>query len=313
MKRNLLVASGVISVISLFSIFLLPAEAQQETELLIEDPLHPLLVFHADSSAGSIAEAFQQEGLDYYPEDHVTAFPDLQLGLGSVITVQRALPVPVTDGKRSYTIRTWGRTVSEALAENNIEIGDEDRVFPMPETPLQLNMPITITRVSRTTLSEFETVEFKVIEQDDPNSYRGNNTVVQAGSNGEIEYRYLLIREDGELISKTLLSTTVTKKVVNKIIRVGTKLRIGETVFGEATWYPFPNRWGTKVAMDAFPSGTEVRVTNMNNGKSIIVVTEGCICGNGSAVIDLAPEYFTALGGETWQGRLYNIRVEEIL
>jgi hypothetical protein len=310
MKRKMLVASGLISVVVLSLIFLRPAEAQQEADFT-EDPLHPLLVFQADSSANTINEAFMQAGMDYYPEDIVTAFPDPKLGLGSVVTVQRALPIPIQDGKRRFTIRTWQRTVGEALKEKNIELGDEDRISPTLNTLLQMNMPIVITRVARTTVTEIETVDFKTVEQDDPNSYRGTNTVVQEGSNGQIEYKYLLIREDGELISKTLTSTTITKKVVNKIIKIGSKLRIGETYFGKATWYV--NSYGTKVAMDLFPAGTEVRITNLNTGKSIIVVNDGCICGATGVLVDLAPEYFQALGGTLGQGVLQNIRVEEIL
>jgi hypothetical protein len=310
MKRNLLVASGLIPLAILSFLFLRPAEAQQEATFS-ENPLHPVLVFHADASVTSVIEAFAQAELDYYPEDMVTAFPDPELGLGSVITVTRALPIAVNDGKRSYVIRTWQSTVGEALQEKNIELGDEDRISPNLDTPLQPNMPIIITRVARTTVTETETVNFKVIEQDDPNSYRGTNTVVQEGRDGEIQYKYLLIREDGELISKTLTSTTVTKKVVNKIIKIGTKLRIGEVYFGKATWYV--NSYGTKVAMDLFPAGTEVRITNLNTGKSIIVVNDGCICGATGVLVDLAPEYFQALGGTLGQGVLQNIRVEEIL
>ena len=313
MKHNIIWASGLIVVITLFSFSLRPVVAQDELVAVEIDPLHPIEIFQGSPQALTIAEAFSQAGIEYYPEDIVTVFPDPSLGLGSIITVQRAMPINLIDGKKSYVVRTWENTVKDILNEKKIALGDDDRISPTLATPLQMNMKIAITRVARTNITEIEKIIYKVIENDDPTLYRGNNIVTQEGQNGSREKKYLLIREDGELISKTLTSNTVTRKVINKIIRIGTKLRIGETIVGQATWYPFPNRWGTKVAIDAFPRGTEVRVTNLNNGRSIIVRSEGCICGNGSAVIDLAPEYFEALGGILGQGRLTNIRLEEIL
>ncbi|MEX2361747.1 MAG: G5 domain-containing protein, partial [Patescibacteria group bacterium] len=291
--------------------FLSPADAQQEIILASTDPNHPVEVFHASSSATTLSAAFTEAGKQYYPEDIVSAFPNPNLGIGSVITVLRSMPVGLIDGKRSYAIRTWQSTVGDLLIEKNLELGKDDRISPALATPLQPDILVTITRVNRTTISEFETIEYRVIEQDDPNSYLGTNTVVEAGSNGQIENKFLLIREDGELISKTLTSTKTVKQVVNRIIKIGSKLKIGETYFGKATWYV--NSYGTKVAMDLFPAGTLVRITNLNTGKSIIVRNDGCICGATGVLVDLAPEYFQALGGTLGQGVMQNIRVEEIL
>lgn len=319
MKHNLIWASGLIAMIALFSFFLRPAEAQYETAPLETDILHPIEVFQGDSTALTITDAFAQAGVAYYPEDIVSAFPDPSLGLGSIITVQRAMPIILTDGKKTYAVRTWQNTVADILKEKNIILGDEDRVSPTLATSLQLNMPIAITRVARTTITETERIIYKTIENNDSTLYRGNNIVTQEGQNGSREKKYLVIREDGELVSKTLTSNVVTKAVVNKVVRVGTKLKIGKIGSGKATWYPYPNRWGTKVASDFVRAGAEVRVTNLDTGKSIIVRVDGCIviCPNGivgttSSIIDLAPEYFNALGGNLAQGVL-RVRVEEIL
>lgn len=287
--------------------------AAQPAEAAAETVRHPEERFSADSSARTIVAAFNQAGKPYYPEDTVVAFPDPALGLGTVITVARALQAVVQDGKRTFTLRTWAKTVGELLAEKKIELGTEDRVAPSPETALAPNLRISITRVARTQVSEFESIAFQTVEQDDPTTFRGTKTVAQEGQNGKREKKFLLIREDGELVSKTLLSNQIVEAVKNKIVKVGTKLKIGKVLTGKATWYPFPNKWGTKVAVDGVPKGREVRVTNLSNGKSIIVRSEGCICGTGNAVVDLAPEYFQALGGSLGQGVLSSVRVEEIL
>lgn len=311
------VLRGVI-VLSLFGVFSLVSDltnlkifAQDATLISASNDLHPTEVFSVVHKAETLQEAFDAVGIDYFPEDKISYFPDPGLGLGTVITVQRALAVTIVDGKKTSVYRTWQDNVGDFFKEKRIDIGDEDRFAPSLSTPLGASTKITITRVARSEKSEFEVISFQVVEKDDPTTWRGERKTVQEGVNGKREKRFLFIREDGELVSKTLLSNTVVEAAKNKIISVGTKLKIGQTLTGKATWYR--NSYGTKVAMDAFRRGVEVRITNLSNGKSIIVKNDGCICGATGVLVDLSPEYFQQLGGTLGQGVMTNIRVEEIL
>jgi len=195
--------------LALGSLFFRPSPPQAQP-VLAASPNHPQEVFTATSSALTIIDAFQQAGVAYYPEDKTTAFPEPSLGLGSVITVERALPVEVIDGKRTYQLRTWQETVGSLLREKKIELGAEDRVAPTPETRLGVGMKVTITRVARTNVSEKEVIAYQTVIEKDYNQFVGAQTVVEKGQNGEREKIYLVIREDGELISKTLVSSKVT-------------------------------------------------------------------------------------------------------
>ncbi len=182
---------------------------------------HPVEKFASDSTARTIVSAFNQAGLPYYPEDKVVAFPDPSLGLGTVVTVTRAMPVQVQDGKKTFTVRTWQKTVGELLDENKIELGNEDRVAPSPETLLAPNLRLTITRVARTQVTEKEVVAYQTVIEKDYSQFVGAQKVVQVGKNGEKEKTYLLIREDGELISKTLLKTVTTVVAVTAKVQQG--------------------------------------------------------------------------------------------
>lgn len=314
MKHNIIWASGLMVVIALFSFSLRPVVAQDELIAVETDPLHPIEIFQGSPQALTIAEAFSQAGVEYYPEDIVTVFPDPSLGLGSIITVQRSMPINLTDGKKSYIVRTWENTVKDILSEKKITLGDDDRISPTLATPLQMNMKIAITRVARTTITEIEKIIYKVIENDDSTLYRGNNIVTQEGQNGSREKKYLLIREDGELISKTLTSNTVTKNVVNKIIRIGTKLKIGFTIIGPSTYYGGPTRVAIAIRLlGNFNKGDEVRITNLANGRSIIVrIDDVCACNIDShAAIDLRKDLYAQLD-PTLHG-VIRVRIEKIL
>ncbi|PIR27078.1 hypothetical protein COV40_02800, partial [Candidatus Berkelbacteria bacterium CG11_big_fil_rev_8_21_14_0_20_42_15] len=62
-------------------------------------------------------------GITLYPEDKVSAFPDPKLGIGSQIKILRAPVITIKDGKKETVYRSWAATVSELLAEKNIELG----------------------------------------------------------------------------------------------------------------------------------------------------------------------------------------------
>jgi len=275
------------------------------------DSLHPMTVFRVGPEVRNIPDAFKQAGVEYHPEDQITVSPaDLSYGLGGIVTDRQALPVKVIDGKHTTTQRTWQGTVGDLLTEKKIELGNEDRVSPALSTPLTASTVISITRVDRATQVLYETIPFQTVQQDDPSTYRGETKVTQVGANGKKEIDHLLIREDGELKSDTITATKIVQAVMNKIVSVGTKLKLGPAKSGRATYYV--NGLGTKVATDQYKRGTKLLITNLSNGKKIEVVNDGCICDNSSVLVDLNPSYFLQLGGTLGQGVLGSVKVEEI-
>ncbi|MDP3993345.1 MAG: G5 domain-containing protein [bacterium] len=195
--------------------------AQDATLISAATDYHPTEVFSVFHQANSLLEAFQAAGVDYFPEDKIAYFPDPSLGIGTVITAQRALPVMVIDGKKTKVLRTWVTTVGELLNEKKIELGNDDKIAPTLATPLSKDTVITITRVARTNVTETEVVPFKTTIEKDYSQFVGPQTVVKDGANGQLEKIYLLIREDGELISKTLVSSKTTKPAVTALVRQG--------------------------------------------------------------------------------------------
>lgn len=195
--------------------------AQDATLISAATTEHPTEVFSLAYRADSLPQAFEAAGVEYFPEDEVSYFPDPKLGLGTVITVQRALPATVVDGKKTRLLRTWQTTVGDLLEEKKIELGKDDKVSPSLSTPLAKNITITIVRVARTNMTETETVPYQTKIEKDYNQFIGAQTIIKPGQNGQLEKTYLLIREDGELISKTLLNSKTTKPAVTAIVRQG--------------------------------------------------------------------------------------------
>ncbi len=316
MSKNFLKWGAVgVSLVVLTLVFF-PSKKSRGFELFAAastDPLHPTEQVAVQSPANSVPEAIKQAGVDYYPEDKVSVFPDPSFGIGSYISITRALPITIVDGKKKYIARTWADTVSGLVDEKKLNLGDDDKITPPLNTQLTTSMTITIVRVARTTVTEKEVIAYQTVEKEDATMWRGETKVTQEGKNGERTKKYLVIREDGELVSKTLTSNEVTTAVTNKIIVKGTKLKIGKTFSGKLTWYDLR----TKVAINSstgLKKGQEVRVTNISNGKNIIVkIDDYCPASAGCAgIIDLSPTYFKQLQSDLY-GSMPQVKVEEIL
>jgi len=162
-------------------------------------------------------------GAKPFVEDKFTAFPDIKMGIGSKITLYRAPEYKIKEGKKETVIRSWTDTVGALFSERNIEIGKDDRVnFPL-DTRLDLEMNIVITRVAITQIQEKKPIDFQIIKKDDNTMDQGKTKVQQAGQKGIKLLTYEVHREDGEEVSRKLLSTEITKKPVDEIILIGTK------------------------------------------------------------------------------------------
>lgn len=78
---------------------------------------------------------------------------------------------------------------------------------------------ITVKKVQ-----EVKSIAFKTINREDATLAKGTTKVSQAGVNGQETWTYELTYQDGKEVSKKLIAQTVTKKPVDKIVLVGTKV-----------------------------------------------------------------------------------------
>ena len=248
----------------------------------------------------------QKLGATPFIEDKYNAFPDIDMGMGSKITLYRAPDYVIHDGKKNIPVRSWSKTVGELLMEQKIpEIGLDDRINFAPDTTLETGMVITIIRVAKTIVIEPQAIPFSIKKNNDPNLEKGNVKITQAGQNGVLNLFYLSTREDGVQISKVLQKQEVATAPVNQIETVGTKVVVYGT--GKATWYI--NSSSMIGASNILPKGTQVNVVNVTNGKSVVVTISGG--GDMSGIIDLSTAAFQALGATLGQGIIGNVRIEK--
>ncbi|MEH7381967.1 G5 domain-containing protein [Bacillus sp. JJ1533] len=101
------------------------------------------------------------------------------------------------------------------------EKGEKKTEAKSPSTSTPILKKDSITTKSTTAT---ESIPFQTVYQSDANLEKGKQVVAQNGSNGTKTITYKETYTNGTLTSKNVVSSSVTKQPVNKIVKVGTKV-----------------------------------------------------------------------------------------
>ncbi|MDQ1689625.1 MAG: resuscitation-promoting factor RpfB [Frankiaceae bacterium] len=147
----------------------------------------------------------------------------------SGLSLELRLPHRVTvlhDGKATR-VTTTAATVVEVLHQAKVIVASTDKVsIPRTTRPTE-GMQIRIIRVRQPVVSDTRPISFQTRTVRDKTMYRGTRKVVSAGVPGIKVFTFKLTVVDGVVKSRTLVSTKVARRAVDKVVRVGTKTRPG--------------------------------------------------------------------------------------
>lgn len=255
------------------------------------DDRHPVEVYYAPAFLRELDAIFTVLGVVRAAQDRVKTTPAVEYGAGGQIILTRALPVELADGGVTRTVRTWANTISELLVEQQISVGDRDRLSLAGDHILALNEQLVITRVAISELAVNESISYKTVTQEDANRPKGKKEVVQKGKAGAKKLTYQVTRENGKEVGRKLLRTEVTAEPVEEIVLLGTRMTVlGQ---GKASWYKTP--WGgLTAAHNTLPKGTIVEVVSLKNGNRVTVIINDRGIQT-DAIIDLSVDAFKAL------------------
>ena len=205
----------------------------------IEDDLHiiwePAVDIHItvdgmkkslSTTEKTVKDVLKEENIQYRNEDKISH--DLNSGIeaGMNIHIEKSFPVTVeADGDRK-TIWTVSTSVTDFLEAANIHIGDLDKVKPGLKEQLNKKTTLSITRVEKETDEVEEPIAYETVKRNDKTLTSGEQKVVTEGIDGIVSKKYELIKENGKIISKKLISETIVKEKVDEVISIGTKPKV---------------------------------------------------------------------------------------
>lgn len=238
-------------------------------------------------------------------------FPDVEAPLfsGTRILIARSHPLSVVVDGGEQVLHTQALSVGQALEESTIAIDEDDIVKPSRDMFAVNGIRVVITRVQIEEQSVEKPIAFdKKVNEDGNLSWR-KNVVTQKGENGIQKLIYRVSKYDGREVNRKLLNTEVIRDPVAQIVTQGTHVQLGKSHSGGASWYAFT---GTMAAANPWlPMGSYVKVTNVGNGKSVIVKINDRGPFVPGRIIDLDKAAFTRIA--SIGAGVINVKMEEII
>jgi uncharacterized protein YabE (DUF348 family) len=266
--------------------------------------------FKTYSQTETIGDFLKEQKIKLSEDDFCFPQEQEELISGSKIIIRRALPISIEVDGKSIKRNTLAKTVSEAIGESGITLSHLDKIKPAKNSYLEKDSEIKITRIEIEEVDIKEKIKFKTVEKEDSDLKWRKKKVKQEGRNGTKEVKYKITYKNGKEVSRVKLSSKTKEEATPEIISIGTKIEVGKTKTGRASWY---NHTGTLAcASRMFPRGTWLRVTNKANGKKVFVQVNdyGPMRGTGK-MIDLDKVAFKKIG-DLGQG-VMEVKVEEII
>lgn len=172
---------------------------------------------------GTVGDLLEQEKITLGEKQHVNYALDEYLTDGMEIKVSYSFSIEVQCDGKTYSQDMEAETVGDVLKELNITPGKDDRVTPAVTEAVTEGMKIVVNRVTFDTVVETEETEYETVYEDDSSLAKGQEEVSVKGENGEKEVTYKVTYVDGVEESREVVSETVTKEPINKVVKVGTK------------------------------------------------------------------------------------------
>lgn len=259
---------------------------------------------------GENVEGFlTRAGIPFTESDALSPAKETLLAPHTTVTLASAKKYTLKTKEGQREGKTTLRTVGQLLDEQGISLGTHDIVTPEPERALTDGVKISIIKVDIREEITQKSIPFETKESEDSALSWRKRLVSQKGEKGIREITYEIISHDGKLIKKTQKKSEITKEPSTEIVTQGTKIEVGKKHTGLGSWYRFT---GTLSAANPWlPIGSYVRVTNVANGKSVIVRINDRGPFGKNRIIDLdavAFEKIASLGAG-----IINVKMEEIV
>ncbi|MEK3764182.1 MULTISPECIES: ubiquitin-like domain-containing protein [unclassified Solibacillus] len=279
-------------------------EWEQAKEIVISVDGNQSKVWTTEKVVKNILE---EANIEVTEQDLVSQSLDTEVGADNKIDIQKAFQLTLVDGTKERQVWSTSTTVANFLKQQEIQLGESDRVDKNLEDVITPNDKIAVVRVEKVTDVVEESVDFPIERKNDSSLLKGKEKVVTEGKKGKVERTYNIVKENGKVVSKKVASEKIIDQPKTKVLSVGTKVvtakvsrssepKSGKEFYVEATAYT-PHCTGCSgisaaglnlranpdmkvIAVDPriIPLGTKVWVEGYGN--AVAADTGGAIKGN---------------------------------
>jgi uncharacterized protein YabE (DUF348 family) len=225
----------------------------------------------ATFSGLTVGEVLGQSGIILHEDDVLFPSQETPISSGMRIFVYRLKTIFLSVGDEDVrTIQTTASDIRALLSETKTTLNEDDFVLPSENILLEDGMEIEVVRVAIAEETTLEAIPYQTKETKDDTLGWRERKVVKRGVSGEKELVYRVVYHNDKEIKRTLMDTHILKEPITEEIVQGTYVQLGKKHTGYGTWYAHT---GTLAAASPWlPLGSYAKVTNVANGKSVMVV-----------------------------------------
>ena len=174
-------------------------------------------------NGATVADALKEAGIALSENEHLNVSSSVFLSeLKGDIVISRLFTVNLRHDGKDEKLFTAAKTVEELLKEADVSFGEDDRISPLPATPLKDGLDVTLQRVTKETQSVEEAIPYETQKEYDDSLDAGVTRVRQVGAEGKRTATYEIVFVDGAEESRNLIEENVISAPVSEILIVGT-------------------------------------------------------------------------------------------
>ncbi|HOW60588.1 MAG TPA: G5 domain-containing protein [Candidatus Moranbacteria bacterium] len=268
------------------------------------------ITFELMSAAKTVEDFMNEQKIVLEENDLIVPDKNKEIFSGTHIIIKRAKNITIKEADKKTKTHTLLDTIEQAVWENKeITLSDDDITNPSRRVLVKEEMTIIVTHVVIKEEIKKQDIDFKTISNEDDKLGWRVKKVTQKGIKGTREIKYKVVYHDNKEISRKILESNVTKEPIEEIVTQGTYMKLGKANKGQGTWYAW--KGGLFAASTTLPRGAYAKVTNAENGKSVVVQINDYGPQGKGRIIDLdkvAFEKIASLGAG-----VIGVKVEQVL
>ena len=188
----------------------------------VQEPGSPPLRLY--TTAPTVGQALREAGIILYLADEVRPSFSSPIRPGTLIAINRSVPVTIHVDGRTLRTRTHRFTVGDVLADLGISLQGLDYAEPELNVPLGEGREIRIIRVREELLVQQEPIPFDTQWAPDPDLEIDRQALGQQGAPGVFERRIRVRYEDGAEVDRWVETEWVAQAPSPKILNYGTQI-----------------------------------------------------------------------------------------
>ncbi|MGP4109143.1 ubiquitin-like domain-containing protein [Virgibacillus sp. L01] len=175
------------------------------------------------TTVDTVGEFLEENNFSLSEHDELSHGKKDAVSEGLELSIDKAFQITINDGGKNKKVWTNGGTVDQVLKENDISLGELDKVKSKTDGEVTKNTSIKVVRVDKETDVVKEKIAYKTEKREDKNLEKGKKRVIEEGKEGLLVKKFKVTKENGKEVERKLISEEVKQESENRVVALGTK------------------------------------------------------------------------------------------